>query len=187
MDKEYIIVAGVNGAGKTTLFQTNDYFFQTPRINLDEIVREFGSWKNTKDISKAGMIAVRKINDYFYNNESFNQETTLCGKSIFRNIDIAIRKGYIVKLYYIGVDSVDIAKKRVHKRVIDGGHGVPDKDIERRYTESLNNLRMVLNKCDKTYIYDNTYDFKRIAIFENDKCVWKAERLPDWFMNWENS
>ena len=29
-----------------------------PRVNLDEIVRGFGSWKNPEDVAKAGQIAV---------------------------------------------------------------------------------------------------------------------------------
>ena len=41
---------------------------------------------------------------------------------------------------YIGVESSDIAKERVKYRVSQGGHGIPDEDIERRYYESLENL-----------------------------------------------
>lgn len=59
--KKYVIFAGVNGAGKTTLYQTNEEYLDLPRINLDEIVRGIGSWKNSRDISEAGIIAVREI------------------------------------------------------------------------------------------------------------------------------
>lgn len=55
--KKYIIFAGVNGAGKTTLYQTDRAYKKLPRVNLDEIVREFGSWKNSADVIKAGKIA----------------------------------------------------------------------------------------------------------------------------------
>lgn len=44
--KKYIIFAGVNGAGKSTLYQTNSQLFDMPRINVDEIVRDFENWKN---------------------------------------------------------------------------------------------------------------------------------------------
>ena len=66
-----------------------------PRINMDEIVREFGSWRVSADISKAGMLAVRKIKEYLENGVTFNQETTLCGNSIIRNIMKAKEKGYL--------------------------------------------------------------------------------------------
>ena len=40
--KKYILIAGVNGAGKSTLFHLLDSLVEMPRINTDEIVREFG-------------------------------------------------------------------------------------------------------------------------------------------------
>lgn len=70
---------------------------------------------------KAGKIAVKLIEKYFSEKISFNQETTLCGKSIIRNIQRAKELGYTIELHYVGVDSVDIAKERVKKRVSKGG------------------------------------------------------------------
>lgn len=129
--KKYLIFAGVNGAGKTTLFQTNIEYKNYPRVNLDEIVRSFGSWKNNLDVLNAGKIAVKQIKEYFESGESFNQETTLCGNSIFKNIEKAKLLGYEVELYYVGLASADLAKSRVRQRVRDGGHGIPEADIER--------------------------------------------------------
>lgn len=40
--KKYILIAGVNGAGKSTLYQTLGFLKNMPRVNTDEIVREFG-------------------------------------------------------------------------------------------------------------------------------------------------
>lgn len=57
---------------------------------------------------------------------------------------------------YIGVEDSEVAKERVKIRVSKGGHGIPDKDIERRYYDSLNNLNNVIEMCDEVNIYDNT-------------------------------
>jgi len=57
-----------------------------PRINTDEIRKEFGDWRNISDIMKAGKIAVKKLNKYLESEITFNQETTLCGKSIMKTI-----------------------------------------------------------------------------------------------------
>ena len=76
--KKYVIVAGVNGAGKSTLYQSDNYLRNMPRINVDEIVKEIGNWQNTKDVFKAGKIAVQRIKKYFDEGVTFNQETTLC-------------------------------------------------------------------------------------------------------------
>lgn len=90
--KQYIVFAGVNGAGKTTLYQTYPSLQKMPRVNVDEFVREFGSWKNSGDVTRAGIIAVRRIKSLMEEGVSFNQETTLCGKSILKNIHLAGKK-----------------------------------------------------------------------------------------------
>lgn len=107
--KRYVLFAEVNGAGKTTLYQTSDDYIGMPRINMDEIVPEFGSWRVPADASRAGMLAVRKIKEYFDSGVSFNQETTLCGHMIFRNINKAKQLGYEIDLNYVGLDSVELA------------------------------------------------------------------------------
>ena len=52
------------------------------RINIDEIVRSFGKWDNPADVLKAGKMAVEKQRELMRKGEDFNQETTLCEKSI---------------------------------------------------------------------------------------------------------
>lgn len=178
--KKYILFAGVNGAGKTTLYQANEDYLGIPRINMDEIVREFGSWRVPADASKAGMLAVRKIKEYFETGVSFNQETTLCGHMIFRNIDKAKQLGYVIDLNYVGLDSVELAKERVAIRVKNGGHGIPDEDIERRYYESIKNLELLVPICDHVKIYDNSRSFVTVASFTEGQCIDRAEYIPEW-------
>lgn len=50
-----------------------------------------------------------------------------------------------------------------------GGHGIPIKDIEKRYEESFCNLKTVLNLCDLAVFYDNTENFRRLQYFEMEK------------------
>ena len=88
-----------------------------PRINTDEIVRSFGNWQNTSDVLKAGEIAVKKIKEYFEQDVTFNQETTLCRASVIQNIKLAKSLGYKIELHYVGVASVDIAKECIAYRV----------------------------------------------------------------------
>ena len=85
---------------------------------------------------------------------SFNQETTLCGKSIIRNIKTAKSKGFQIVMNYIG--------------------------LERRYYESLENLNQIIEFCDEVNIYDNTYIFKEIIYFKNGNLVWNDNLIPNW-------
>lgn len=176
----YVIFAGVNGAGKTTLYQSNIKIQNMPRVNLDEIVRVFGKWDNIKDVTKAGEIAIKKIREYFANKISFNQETTLCGNSIVKNIITAKKLGYSIEIYYVGLNSADLAVERVKERVVKGGHGVPETDIKRRYFNSLIQLKKVLGYCDKVELFDNSGVFRRIAIYENNKWNLLVSDIPVW-------
>ncbi len=180
--KKYVLVGGVNGAGKSTLYQMSTALQKMNRVNTDEIVKEIGDWKNLSDVMKAGKIAVTLIDKYFAEETSFNQETTLCGRSIIKNIHKAKALGYIVELHYIGVDSVEIARQRVEHRVKKGGHGIPKSDIEKRYYESFKNLKKILKECNLAVFYDNTEEFRRFAIYKNGNIVRLSRNVPDWFL-----
>ena len=179
--KKYVVIAGVNGAGKSTLYQINDNLKNMPRINVDEIVRDFGDWRNAWNVFEAGKIAVEKISQYMNEGVSFNQETTLCGKSIIKNILKAKKLGYFVELHYVSVDSVQIAKDRVKHRVENGGHGIPEKDIEKRYVETFQQLNCILKECNLIAFYDNTENFRRFAICKNGELIRVSHNVPEWF------
>ena len=178
----YTIFAGVNGAGKTSIYKTT-YYDQNKdekRINTDEMVARIGSWRDTNLQMKCAREAVKLIKTYISEEISFNQETTLSGKSIISNIKRAKQKGFLITINYIGVENAEIAKERVDLRVSKGGHGIPHKDIERRYVESLENLSKIILMCDEINIYDNSDIFKLIACIRNGKIIWSDEKLPDW-------
>ena len=135
--KKYIIYAGVNGAGKSTLYQTNHVQADLARINTDEILKEFGDWRNSE--------------------------------------------GYMIEMHYVGIDSSETAKKRIAERVKMGGHGIPDRYVEKRYEESLINLGKVLPLYDLAAIYDNTSRFRRFAIFKKGNLIVLSKQSPAWY------
>jgi len=178
----YTIFAGVNGAGKTSIYKTIYYEENKleKRINTDEMVERIGSWRDNNLQIRIAREAVKLLNYYINNGISFNQETTLSGKTIVRNIITTKSKGYHVVMNYIGVESPDIAIERVRIRVSKGGHGISEDVIERRYHESLQNLRNVISICDELNIYDNTNKFEQIAYIINGEIRWKSVDLPNW-------
>ena len=182
--KKYTIVAGVNGAGKTTLYYMDPDLKCYNRVNADEILVEAGEEKKkTADVMNAGKTAVERLKKYIEDGVSFNQETTLCGNSILNNITKAKEKGYLIEVHYIGLSSVDLAKERIAKRVSEGGHGVSDADVERRYEQSFKNLLKIIPICNLVALYDNTEEFRRFAIFKDGVLVRKSHKIPDWFEN----
>ena len=103
-----------------------------------------------------------------------------------KNILKAKRLGYFIELHYIGVESVQIAKKRVKYRVEQGGHGIPEKDIEKRYIETFQQLNHILKECNLIAFYDNTENFRRFAICKNGELVRISQKVPKWFSNIES-
>lgn len=162
-DKNYdkpkaYIFAGVNGAGKTTLYydklEQGKHFGL--RINIDEIVSSFGDWREQKDQFRASKIALKIRTSYIAQRQNFNQETTLCGKSIITLFDTLKKAGYEIYLYYVALNSVNLAKERVAMRVKKGGHNIKPHLIERRYAKSLQNLKKITPLCEKVEIFDNS-------------------------------
>lgn len=184
--KKYILYAGVNGSGKSTLYNIGDEYIGLPRVNTDEILAEFGDWRNPTDVLRAGKIAVNRIREMFSKEQSFVQETTLCGHNIIKNIMTAKENGYKIIIFYIGVENVEIAKNRIANRVRKGGHGIPDADVERRFEESFANLERVIPFCDEIYFYDNTDEFRRIAAITEGIEEIKGTNLPEWFIRFTN-
>ena len=183
-DRNFYLFAGVNGTGKSTLFSiiTED-IKGTFRINTDEIVKKIGNWKNESDQIKSAKIAIKLRNEYIEKGFSFNEETTLTGKTILKLIDKLKSKDYKLHLFYIGINSVDIVKERIKNRVLRGGHDIPDKIVEKRYNESLENLSKVLNKFDNVTVYDNTKEYKMILKIINKKIIKQSDELPNWAKN----
>ena len=180
MKKVLYIFAGVNGAGKSTLYNSenldNEIKYST-RINTDEIVRKIGDWKNNSDQIKAAKIAINLRNDCLKYGKSFNEETTLTGKTILKTIDKAKELGYELQLFYIGVNNPEIAKERIRNRVEKGGHNIADEIVEKRYYESLKNLKQVIKKFDEVYLYDNSIKYKHIFSFINNKILYKDKNV----------
>ncbi len=89
----------------------------------------------------------------------------------------------MIELHYVGVESAAIAMERVLKRVKQGGHGIPKKDIDRRFINSFYNLKIVLPDCDLAAFYDNTIKFHRFAIYKNGRPLRISQHVPEWFKN----
>lgn len=183
MKKVFYLFAGVNGAGKSTLYNSeslNNDIKNTIRINTDEIVREIGDWRNNSDQLKAAKMAINLRNECFLRGKSLNEETTLTGKTILKTIDRAKELGYELQLFYVGVNSPEIAKERIKNRVEKGGHYIENDVVEKRYYESLKNLKEIILKFDKVYLYDNSKKYKNIFSFSNNKILFKDNKSISW-------
>ena len=159
MSKNLYIVAGCNGAGKTTASFTilPEILNCREYVNADEIARGLSPFQPEKVAIEAGRIMLVRIEQLLRENFNFAFETTLASKTYKNTIKKAKTAGYNVTLLFFWLQTVELAKKRVQKRVLEGGHDIEPDVIERRYISGIRNLFDVyIPIVDEVLIFDNS-------------------------------
>jgi len=165
MSKNLYIIAGCNGAGKTTASFTilPEILDCREFVNTDEIARGLSPFQPEKAAIEAGKIMIERIKLLLNKNVNFAIETTLASKTYKNTIINAQKAGYCVTLIFFWLQNVELAKKRVQKRVAEGGHNIDSDIIERRYFSGIKNLfEIYLPIVDTAFIYDNSEGDQKI-------------------------
>jgi predicted ABC-type ATPase len=158
-EKKLYIISGCNGAGKTTASFNilPDLLNCKEFVNADEIARGLSPFQPEKVSIEAGRLMLKRIDELINSNQDFSFETTLSTKSFLNTIEKAKSKGYYVTLIFFWLESIELAKDRVRKRVMEGGHNIESDVIERRYKAGIKNLfKLYCSKVDSLLIYDNS-------------------------------
>ncbi len=157
--KKIIIIAGPNGAGKTTFaseFLPNEA--NCPEfINADLIAAGISPFDPDKAAFRAGRLMLEEMRRHIDSGTSFAFETTLSGRSYLQMIPQWRTDGYHVSLFFLRLQSVELAVSRVRQRVLAGGHDIPEHTIRRRFTAGLNNFdRLYKPAVSEWALYDNS-------------------------------
>ena len=157
--KKIIIIAGPNGAGKTTFareFLPNEADL-TNFVNADMIAAGLSPFVPEVAAIKAGRLMLEQIHEHARRKESFAFETTLSGKIYAQLIPKWQASGYTVKLIFLRLPKSEMAIARVRQRVMEGGHGVPEAVVRRRFKTGLYNFERIYKKLvDEWQLYDNS-------------------------------
>ena len=158
-DKRIFIIAGPNGAGKTTFateFLPNEA--DCPLfINADIIAAELNPSEPHLVAFQAGRQMLEQIREHVLKGESFAFETTLSGRGYARRIPQWRERGYRVILFFLRLPSPEVAIARVARRVLQGGHDVPEAVIRRRFDAGRRNFEQVYKGLvDGWILYDNS-------------------------------
>jgi predicted ABC-type ATPase len=159
LEKKLYIIGGCNGAGKTTASFNilPDLLNCKEFVNADEIARGLSPFQPEKVSIEAGRLMLKRIDELLCSNQDFAFETTLSTKTFINTIEKAKSRGYYVTLIFFWLDSVELAKDRVQKRVSEGGHTIEEDVIERRYKAGIKNLfNLYFDRVDSLLIYDNS-------------------------------
>ena len=175
--KLYTIIGGVNGVGKSSFTgvlkeRTTDLGVI---IDVDKITAELGG-----NVLAGGKAALKKIRECIDKKLSFTQETTLSGYKTEATAKEVKELGYHVRLFYVGLDTVEESLQRIENRVKRGGHNIPQDDVNRRFQGRWEAVAKVLPYCDEAEFYDNNNGFVKVAEYRNGEfrrignntCTW---------------
>jgi predicted ABC-type ATPase len=154
------VLAGTNGAGKSSVGgeilrrSGGDYF------NPDEVAKvlrsKYPSWTARQANIAAWEAGVRLLDDAIREGREHFFETTLGGGTITARLESAIDAGFEVRIWYVGLASVELHLARVAQRVARGGHDIPEADIRRRFDNSRRNLIRLTPRLTELKLFDNS-------------------------------
>ena len=131
------VLAGTNGAGKSSIVGAMLIELGVEYFNPDEaaaLIADANPGIALEDAQSAAWqegkrLLERAIAERF----DFAFETTLGGSTITALLEQAIASGIEVRIWYVGLDSVELHIARVRARAAKGGHDIPDERIRERY------------------------------------------------------
>lgn len=181
-----LVIAGCNGSGKSTFskplspdnFTPFDYDFQFLRFYnslIDSDIREAMAHRmafNELESQIKNAIA----NKFSFCYETNFNSTPLHWPGLFKN------NGYDLHLIFLCLDSIKEAKKRVAIRVENGGHFVPENEIEKRYYDGYFNLNKFFAYFNYVDLYDSSKYLEEpshILSIESGKTL-PINNLPDY-------
>jgi len=167
-----VILGGPNGAGKTTAARAllPERVHLHSFFNADEMAWRLSPEDVDKAAIRAGRIMIEQMREFVRLQTSFAFETTCAGKSYLKLMQECSNNGWRVSLIYLWVPSPEYSISRVARRVSQGGHGIPDETIHRRYHAGLWNMRhLYLPLAHDATIYDNRDNALRLIAHRTNR------------------
>lgn len=175
--KTYTVIAGVNGCGKSSLIgvlrtETNDIGFI---VDENKLTVSCGG-----NALQGGKKAIAMIEECLEKEICFTQETTLSGKKTLNTIKRAIEKDYAIRLYYVGLNTMEESLLRIENRVKKGGHNIDTEMVEKRFGKRFDDLLAILPYCNEATFYDNDNGFVTVAKYKNGEMQLVGSKQPLW-------
>jgi predicted ABC-type ATPase len=165
------VIAGPNGAGKTTY--ARDFLPAEMRcfefVNADLIAAGVSPFAPGQAAFEAARIMIRRLRQLLAWRKDFAFETTLSGYGHATLLEEARDAGYLIRLDFLWVESLDVTRERIRERVRKGGHDIPDHVQQRRFGKGprmlLETFRPLL---DHWRLFDNGGDYPQLVVEEKD-------------------
>jgi len=155
------VLAGVNGSGKSSIggatIVARGIHYYNPDTAARELRRVHPTMTQAAANGHAWTLGKELLEKAIANRQNYAFETTLGGSTITRLLVEASEKGSQIRIWYVGLDSVELNIARVKARVKGGGHDIPEADIRKRWNSSRRNLILLLPYLHSLRLYDNSY------------------------------
>jgi len=80
----------------------------------------------------------------------------------------------------VGLDTLEESKARIANRVRRGGHDIPEKDVENRFSHRFEDVLKILPYCDEAKFFDNDNGFVLVAEYRNGEILPVGGNKPLW-------
>lgn len=175
--KIYTLIGGVNGTGKSSLTgslrsERTDFGIV---VDPDKLTIQCGG-----DEYEGSKLAVERIERALKDGVNFTQETTLSGEYPKQLCKRAKEAGYYIRLYYVGLDTAEESIRRIRNRVERGGHDIPTKDVNARFSHRFEDVLKILPYCDEAKFFDNDNGYVLVAEYRNGQLLPIGTYRPTW-------
>ena len=151
------LIASANGSGKTTLAGVLAAIRALPGVSQCRPVGRRACTVSETAAIRAGRLLLERIKELVAAKNDFGFETTLAGKSYVKMFKQMKEQGYQWHCYFLWLPSVEMAVARVAHRVSEGGHGIPEPTIRRRFASGLHNFfALYWPLFDSWILYNNS-------------------------------
>jgi predicted ABC-type ATPase len=141
-------------------------------VNADLIAQGMAPFFPETATFRAGKMMLGEIQSFAKRRLPFAFETTLSGRTYMALLRRLKAQGYKVHLFFLWVESVDLALSRVRERVARGGHDVPEPVVRRRFDRSIGNFLLHYRRlADFWTLFDNSGATPRVVAFEKNEEV----------------
>ncbi|MBP0624907.1 zeta toxin family protein [Cupriavidus sp. LEh25] len=202
-----VMIAGPNGAGKTTLWRQLlepmlEGAVEAVYINADEIERELneaaqgcaGAPQTQETALLAQSEATRRrellLSAPTGTQSHFVFETVFSDPHGHKLAELqrGVAAGYHVVMLFVGLNDVELAQQRVHRRVEIGGHDVPSDVQHTRFPRVFANAQKALQIVPLAAFFDNSRDreagqrtHRPVAIVKNGSVLALHDDMPAWW------
>lgn len=156
------VLAGVNGSGKSSIggaaIRQRGVEYYNPDAAARKLLNVHPNMTQAIANGHAWTLGKEMLEKAIARKQTYAFETTLGGNTITRLLIEAAKAGIKVKIWYAGLESVELNLARVKARVGKGGHDIPEADIRKRWDSSRRNLIKLLPHLDSLRLHDNSAD-----------------------------